>query len=310
MTGKSKNEKPHTIKHWSTMAFFVMAGTSLLVGCGSVAGNASVHHQTTANTISNTANMTNAVVNTIETGNLTSNTSSTVGTGPENNSTRDGHTSSVGSSKPSSLSHVAKASNRTASKSSSTQVASKSSGSPHTSGGSLSSGDSGSGTSKERNSSSDDSTKNSTSSKDSPTPTIPAQPSGIDTVKTNALNNELGQLDYTGTNRSQFDSVVVQMAEGTTTPSQAKATIQALKPWNAIWNDAPGGPATYQFQVHDVEAYTFQTKSWSDSVTSKEFQTHGFLDDTAYQKFAVYWNASSQEYTVAMLAVGFYYYSQ
>lgn len=107
-----------------------------------------------------------------------------------------------------------------------------------------------------------------------------------------------------------FDSLVVQMAQGAITPGAAKTTIQGLKPWDAIWNDAPGGPATYQFQVHDVEAYTFQTKTWSDSVTSQEFQVHGFLDDTAYQKFAVYWDASNQEYTVAMLAVGFYYYSQ
>lgn len=303
MVGKRKDEIPRGIKHWSAVTFFVMAGTSLLVGCGSVVGHATVHHQTTANASSASAKMANLVVNTTETSNVTSNESSpSVGSGSENNSNRVSHTPSMSSSKPHSSGHVARTSNHTVLKSPSTNVLSKPSGSSRTSGSSRS------GTSTERNSSSGDSTKK--NSKNSHTPTTPTQPSEIDTVKTSTLNNELGQLDYTGTNRSQFDSLVVQMAEGKTTPSQAKATIQALKPWNAIWNDAPGGPATYQFQVHDVEAYTFQTKTWSDSVTSKEFQAHGFLDDTAYQKFAVYWNESSQEYTVAMLAVGFYYYSQ
>lgn len=106
-----------------------------------------------------------------------------------------------------------------------------------------------------------------------------------------------------------FDSLVVEMAEGKITADAAKSAISNLKPWSAVWTTASGGDGkTYHFIVHDVGAFTFQTKVLNDKVTSQEWQDHGqeVLNDSFYSKWAVYWNASTKQYTVAFLDVGFY----
>lgn len=137
----------------------------------------------------------------------------------------------------------------------------------------------------------------------------PLKPSGIDVTWTNRLNNPYVARNYTGPNSSLFAGLVQQMAEGKTSVTTAKATISALQPWNAVWTSANNGDGkTYTYHVNDVGDFVFQIKQLTDDVIAKEWQTHSqaVLDDGFYGKWAVYWNATRQEYTVAFLDVGFY----
>ena len=137
----------------------------------------------------------------------------------------------------------------------------------------------------------------------------PSKPSGIDVTWTNRLNSPYVGRNYTGPNSSLFAGLVQQMAEGKTSVTTAKATISALQPWNAVWTSANNGDGkTYTYHVNDVGAFVFQTKQLTDDGIAKEWQAHSLavLDDGFYSKWAVYWHAARQEYTVAFLDVGFY----
>lgn len=151
---------------------------------------------------------------------------------------------------------------------------------------------------------------NHSSSKSTGDSSSPAKPSGLDATWTNVLNRPYTSTNYAGPNSVLFDGLVIQMAEGEATPEGVKATILGLQPWDAVWTTANNGDGkTYQYQVHDVGAFTFQTKTLNDNMIAQEWQDYGkeVLDDSAYAKWAVYWNASTGEYTVAYLDVGFYY---
>lgn len=136
-----------------------------------------------------------------------------------------------------------------------------------------------------------------------------SRPSGIDSTWTNKFNSMYIDHNYTGPNSTLFGKLVMRMAEGDITPGAVKSDILGLKPWETVWTAANNGDGkTYEFIVHDVGAFTYQTKVLNDDITSREWQAHGqeVLDDSFYSQWAVYWNASTQEYTVAFLDVGFY----
>lgn len=156
------------------------------------------------------------------------------------------------------------------------------------------------------------SAQHSTSSGSSHALTTSTRPSGMDTTWTDRLNSPYADQNYTGPNRSLFDGLVEQVAEGKVTPGAAKASILDLPPWNAVWTTANNGDGkTYSYHVNDVGVFAFQTKVLSDDVIAREWQAHGqaVLDDSFYSRWAVTWDTSTEGYTVAFLDVGFQLYS-
>jgi len=140
-------------------------------------------------------------------------------------------------------------------------------------------------------------------------PSTSALPSKIAATWTNKFNSMYVNRNYTGPSSSSFDDLVEEMAQGKITPDAVKQKIFAMQPWDATWTAANNGDGkTYQFVVHDVGAFTYQTSVLNDDVTSQQWRAHAqqVLDDSFYTKWNVHWYRSTKTYTVAFLDVGFY----
>lgn len=140
-------------------------------------------------------------------------------------------------------------------------------------------------------------------------PSPSALPSKLAATWTNKFNSMYVNRNYTGPNSSSLDDLVAEMAQGKIMPDTVKKTILGMQPWDATWTVANNGDGkTYQFVVHDVGAFTYQTSILNDDVTSQQWRAHAqeVLDDSFYTKWDVNWNSSTKTYTVAFLDVGFY----
>jgi len=140
-------------------------------------------------------------------------------------------------------------------------------------------------------------------------PSTSISPPEIAATWTNKFNSMYVNRNYTGPSSSSFDDLVAEMAQGEITPDAAKKKILGMQPWDTTWTAANNGDGkTYQFVVHDVGAFTYQTSVLNNDVTSQQWRVHAqeVLDDSFYTKWNVNWNRSTKTYTVAFLDVGFY----
>lgn len=291
------------MKHLVTSTLILLIGSTFLVGCSTLSKHVSTDHVNinAASNISNSATDSRGSGTDLTNSNVTVATSNQTLTNvpaPSANSTGI-HTDSQKSSRTNKTS-TSKSTPAASSKHSST-VSNTTHSSVH----------SNPTTGKQPNESSTSSTKTSTGSTTNGgnPPSASASPSDIASTWTNKFNSMYVNRNYSGPNSSSFDVLVTQMAQGKITPDAAKKTILGMQPWAATWTAANNGDGkTYQFVVHDVGAFTYQTSVLNDDVTSQQWRAHAqeVLDDSFYTKWDVNWNSSTKTYTVAFLDIGFY----
>ncbi|MCF8567780.1 hypothetical protein LLE49_23955 [Alicyclobacillus tolerans] len=301
------------MKNFFRAALILIFSSGLLAGCNTSGANLSSVHNGLTNTVDSTSNSivdsNVASSTTYATGKVMKSTNSKI-TDSKIKTSKNTMTPDASPSQKKNV-HTDSGSESDSSHTSSSIRSSKSTSNQNISGASKQSVDSNSSSrgASDTQEASKSSSSSSTSSRSKSGVDTSTSPTSIAVEWTNMMNKPFLSQNYSGPNSSLYDTLVTRMAEGKISSNATKSTILSLNPWDTIWTSSNEGDGKeYQFIVHDVGAFTYHTKVLNYAVTSQEWQAHGqeILDDSFYSKWAVYWDASTQEYNVAFLDVGFY----